>query len=152
MNAILGGWKLSGIFQARTGVPITVVDGRGSSLQAVRGNERPNCVGNPTPSDPSITHWLDINAFARAPLGTWGDCGIGIARAPSYRNIDAVLSKRFDVGGDRYLEFRAEAFNLTNTPSFAPPGRDIAAANTFGIITNTVSLPRNVELVVKFFF
>ena len=56
------------------------------------------------------------------------------------------------MGGDRYLEFRAEAFNLTNTPSFAAPGRDIAAANAFGRITDTVSLPRNVELVVKFFF
>jgi Carboxypeptidase regulatory-like domain len=152
MNAILGGWKLSGIFQARSGFPITVIDGRGSSLQATRGNERPNCVGNPVPSDQNINHWLDINAFARAPLGTWGDCGVGIARAPGYRNIDAVLSKRFDVGGDRYLEFRAEAFNLTNTPSFAAPGRDIAAANAFGRITDTVSLPRNVELVVKFFF
>ena len=152
LNAILGGWKLSGIFQARTGVPITVTDTRGSSLQATRGNERPNCVGNPTPSNQSLTHWLDINAFARAPLGTWGNCGIGIARAPSYRDIDAVLSKRFDVGGSRYLEFRAEAFNLTNTPSFAPPGRNIADVNAFGLVTNTVSLPRNVELVLKFYF
>jgi hypothetical protein len=152
MNAVLGGWKLSGIFQARTGIPVTVQDSRGSSLQAVRGGERPNCVGNPVPSDQSIDHWLDINAFARAPLGTWGNCGIGVARAPGYRNIDAVLSKRFDVGGDRYLEFRAEAFNLTNTPSFAPPARNIGDAANFGRITNTVSLPRNVELVVKFFF
>ena len=152
MNAILGGWKLSGIFQARTGFPITVQDSRGSSLQAVRGGERPNCIGNPKPADQSLDHWLDINAFARAPLGTWGDCGIGIARAPGYRNIDAVLSKRFDVGSERYLELRAEAFNLTNTPSFSPPARNIGDPATFGRITNTVSLPRNVELVVKFFF
>ena len=34
----------------------------------------------------------------------------------------------FDVGGSRYLEFRAEAFNLTNTPSFGPPGRNIVGA------------------------
>jgi len=152
LNAILGGWKLSGIFQARTGVPITLQDSRGSSLQAVRGTERPNCIGDPKPADQTIDHWLDINAFARAPLGTWGTCGVGTARAPGYRNIDAVLSKRFDVGGERYLEFRAEAFNLTNTPSFTNPGRNIADVNTFGKITNTVSLPRNVELVVKFFF
>ena len=152
MNAVLGGWKLSGIFQARSGVPMTLQDSRGSSLQAVRGTERPNCIGNPVPADQSIDHWLDINAFARAPLGTWGTCGVGTARAPGYRNIDAVLSKRFDVGSERYLEFRAEAFNLTNTPSFTFPGRNIADVNTFGRITNTVSLPRNVELVVKFFF
>jgi hypothetical protein len=152
MDAILGGWSISGILQGRTGFPITVTDGSAPSLQGQRGNERPNCVGNPVPSDQNITHWLDINAFSRAPRGTWGNCGIGVARAPKYRNVDAVLAKKFSVGGDRYVEFRAEAFNLTNTPSFGPPARDINAPNTFGTITSTVSTARTVELVLKFFF
>ena len=152
MDAVLGGWSISGILQARTGFPITVTDGSAPSLQGQRGNERPNCVGNPVPSDQSITHWLDINAFSRAPRGTWGNCGIGVARAPKYRNLDAVLAKRVGVGGDRYAEFRAEAFNLTNTPSFGPPARDINTPNTFGTITSTVSTARTVELVLKFFF
>jgi hypothetical protein len=151
-SAILGGWRLSGIFQARTGFPITVIDGRGSSLQAVRGNERPNCVGDPVPADQTIGQWLDINAFARAAAGTWGNCGIGVARAPGYKNVDAVLAKRFAIGGERAVEFRAEAFNLTNRPNFGPPARDISAPNTFGRITTTIGAPRNVELVLKFFF
>ncbi len=151
-EAIIGGWRLSGIFQARSGFPITVTDGRNRSLQAVRGNERPNCVGNPTPSDQTLTHWLDINAFAAAPLGTFGNCSIGVADAPGYKNVDAVLAKQFNVGGKRYFEFRAEAFNLTNTPSFGPPGRDISNLNTFGVITSTVSTARTGELVLKFFF
>jgi hypothetical protein len=152
MDAILGGWSLSGILQARTGFPITVTDGSAPSLQGQRGNERPNCVGDPVPSDQNLNHWLDINAFSRAPRGTWGNCGIGVARAPKYRNVDAVLAKKFSVGGDRYVEFRAEAFNLTNTPSFGPPARDINAPNTFGTITSTVSTARTGELVLKFFF
>jgi hypothetical protein len=152
MDAIVGGWRLSGIFQARSGFPITVTDGSAPSLQGVRGNERPNCVGDPVPSDQSITHWLDINAFQRVPRGTWGNCPIGVARAPGYKNIDLVLAKRFSVGGERAFEFRAEAFNLTNTPSFGPPARDINAPNTFGVITSTVSTARTVELVLKFFF
>jgi hypothetical protein len=152
VEAILGGWRLSGIFQARTGFPITVVDGSARSLQGVRGNQRPNCVGDPVPGDQNITRWLDINAFQRVPLGTWGNCGIGVARAPAYRNIDAVLAKQFGAGGARYFEFRAEAFNLTNTPSFGPPARDINSPNTFGTITGTVSSARTVELVLKFYF
>jgi hypothetical protein len=152
VDAVLGGWRLSGIFQARSGFPITVIDGSAPSLQGVRGNERPNCVGDPKPADQSITHWLDINAFQRVPRGTWGNCGIGVARAPGYKNIDLVLAKRFSAGGDRAFEFRAEAFNLTNTPSFSPPPSDINAPNAFGIITNTVSTARTVELVFKFFF
>jgi hypothetical protein len=151
-EAIIGGWRLSGIFQARSGFPITVIDGRRRSLQGQRGNERPNCVGDPTPANQTLDHWLDINAFARAPNGTWGNCGIGVARAPGFKNINAALSKRVSVGGARNAEFRLEAFNLTNTPSFSPPARDISVPNTFGTITGTVSTARTVELVFKFFF
>ena len=152
VDALLGGWRLGGIFQARSGFPITVTDGAARSQQGQRGNERPNCVGDPQPSNQNIDNWLDINAFQRVPLGTWGNCGIGVARAPKFRNIDAVLAKRFNTGGERYFEFRVEAFNLTNTPSFGPPARDINAPNTFGDITSTVSTARTVELVFKFYF
>jgi len=151
-NALIGGWRLSGNFQARTGFPITVTDGRGSSLQATRGNERPNCIGDPTPANQTLDKWLDINAFGRAASGTWGNCGIGVARAPGFKNLNAALAKRVSVGGARNAEFRLEAFNLTNTPSFSPPARDISVPNTFGTITNTVSVARTVELVFKFFF
>src|SRR5262249_53741768 len=131
---------------------ITVTDGSAPSLQGTRGNERPNCVGDPVPSDQNIDHWIDINAFSRAPRGTWGNCPIGVARAPGFKNLDAAVSKRFQAGGSPDFEFRAEAFNLTNTVSFGPPARDINAPNTFGRITSTVSTARQVELVLKFFF
>jgi hypothetical protein len=156
-SAVLGGWVLSGIFQARSGFPITILDGRGSSLQAVRGGERPNCIGDPVPADQTLEHWLDINAFARAALGTWGNCGVGTARAPGYQNVDVTLSKRFAAGGRRYAEIRAEMFNILNRPNFRAPGRDINAPNTFGLITQTlstatISTARQGELVFKFYF
>ena len=152
MNAVLGGWRVGGIFQARSGLPITVTDGRNRSLQGERGSERPNCVGDPKPSDQSIDHGLDIAAFEAAPLGTFGNCSVGVARAPGYTNVDLMLAKRLEVGGSRYAEFRIEAFNALNHPSFGPPARDISAPNTFGIITNTISAPRVIELVLKFYF
>jgi hypothetical protein len=152
MDAVLGGWRLSGIYQARSGFPITVIDGSAPSLQGTRGNERPNCVGDPVPADQDISHWLDISAFSRAAKGTFGNCGVGVARAPGYQNVDAVLAKQFSIGGPRYFEFRAEAFNLFNHPSFGPPARDLNSPNTFGLITTTVSTARTVELVFKFFF
>jgi hypothetical protein len=109
-------------------------------------------VGDPVPSDQSITRWLDIAAFSAVPLGTFGNCPVGVARAPGYANVDMVLSKRFTISGPRYAEFRMEVFNLLNHPSFGPPARDISAPNTFGVITNTISAPRVVELVFKFYF
>src|SRR6201999_2258186 len=97
LNAVAGGWRLGGIFQARSGLPITVIDGRARSLQGERGSERPNCVGDPVPSDQSIDRWLDINAFSAAPLGTFGNCPVGVARAPGYTNLDLMLAKRVDI-------------------------------------------------------
>ena len=86
------------------------------------------------------------------PLGTFGNCPVGVARAPGYTNLDLMLSKRVDIQGPRYAEFRIEAFNALNHPSFGPPARDISAPNTFGTITNTISSPRVIELVLKFYF
>ncbi len=152
VDAFLGGWRIGGIFQTRSGLPITVIDGRARSLQGERGSERPDCVGDPVPSDQSINRWLDINAFSVVPMGTFGNCPVGVARAPGYTNLDLMLSKRVTLGSDTYGEFRLEAFNALNHPSFGPPARDISVPNTFGIITNTVSAPRVIELVFKFYF
>ncbi len=151
-DSLLGGWRLGGIFQARSGLPITVIDGRARSLQGERGAERPNCVGDPVPSDQSINKWLDINAFQAVPLGTFGNCEVGVARAPGYKNVDLMLSKKFNLSGPRYAEVRVEAFNIFNIVSYGPPARDISAPNTFGVITSTISSPRVVELVFKLFF
>jgi hypothetical protein len=93
-----------------------------------------------------------MNAFAAAPLGTFGNCPVGVARAPGYTNLDVMFSKRVDADGARYAEFRVEAFNILNHPSFGPPGRDISVPTTFGIVTSTVSAPRVIELVLKFYF
>jgi hypothetical protein len=160
-DAILGGWKVSAIMQARTGVPLTIRDIGGRTLQAVRGNERPNCIGNPVPSNqgmtsdanaPNDSKWVNIDAFESAPIGSWGNCGIGIMDGPGYTNVDLTLAKRFNMGGTRQLEFRAEAFNALNHPNWNVPGVSLANRNTFGIITGTVNEPRIVQLAVKFYF
>jgi hypothetical protein len=104
------------------------------------------------PNAPSDSKWLDINAFASAPLGTWGNCGIGITDAPGYTNTDLTLAKRFSMGGNRYLEVRAETFNTFNHPNWAPPGVSLANLNTFGVITGTVNAPRVVQFALKFYF
>src|SRR4030095_11456732 len=53
MNALLGGWRVGGIFQTRSGVSLHLVHGRARSLQGERGSERPNCVGDPMPANPT---------------------------------------------------------------------------------------------------
>ena len=122
MDAILGGWKIGGIFQARTGLPITVLDTRNRSQMNDRGGDRPNCVGDPHPADQTIDHWLDLAAFEAAALGTFGNCPVGVARGPGYANFDLMFGKRLEIGGPRYAEFRIEAFNVLNHPALVRPG------------------------------
>ena len=106
-EALFGGWKMSAIFQVRSGFPITVQNSNRRSLQGTRSAEWPNCIGDPVPANRSITSdpnapadskWLNIAAFQVPALGTFGNCGIGITDAPGYTNVDASISKRFKAG------------------------------------------------------
>jgi hypothetical protein len=153
-DALLGGWTINSIFQAHSGLPVTVYDGAGQSLQATRSLERPNRVCNGAVEGAGVDDvWIDINCFQHAPAGQFGDSGVGILYGPGYWNLDLGLSKNFYVIDDRkYLTFRIEAFNVLNHPNFAlqAGSADMSNPTTFGRIQNTFSAPRIVELVIKF--
>ena len=125
-DALLGGWQLGGIINARTGLPITVIDGRARSLQGERGSERPNCVGDWKPDDQTIDRWLDIIGLRGAPhrhlrqLRSRRRPRARLQATSTWWSRSASRSAR-----PRYGEFRVEAFNVFNITSFGPPARDI---------------------------
>lgn len=163
VNAILGGWGVSSIISAHSGFPITV-SATDNTLQNPRGPVRPNLIGTPTinSSNPDCYIFNPRNrfcsaggseAFADPALGVFGNAGVGIARAPGYFNWDFGLGKKFYATESKYLDFRAEFFNFTNTPSFGPPANTwTPTSNDFGQITSTVSQSRIVEFALKFHF
>jgi hypothetical protein len=151
VDAVLGGWNVSGIVSWHTGFPITVT-ATDVSLQGPRGVARPNRIGDGKPSNQTIDHWIDETAFAMPAQGTFGNAGVGILRAPKYGNLDVSLGKKFQLAGSKYVDFRAEFFNFLNHPSFNPPAVNFSAPNTFGRITSTISPPRNLEFALKFYF
>ena len=108
------------------------------SLQGTRSAEWPNLIGDPVPADQTLEHWINRDAFAIPALGTFGDAGVGILRAPGYFNADLSISKRFATFGRQYLQFRGEMFNALNHPNFGPPNRDIQST-TFGTVTSTAA-------------
>jgi hypothetical protein len=154
-DAILGGWHINGIFQARTGLALSVWDSTGQSLQATRSNERPNRVCRGDISGAGVDdRWLDINCFQHAAPGQFGDSGAGILHGPRYWNVDFGLSKDLRFTEKRFVTLRIEAFNVLNHPNFAlgQDAADIGNPTSFGRILNTFSAPRIVELVGKFTF
>lgn len=156
VDAILGGWKLSTIFNFKSGFPITVFDTRvtASSLQAPRAGAfpRPNRIGTGLPSNQTIDNWINAADFSSPLSGTFGNSGVGILRGPNYAQMDLSIGKKFNVSENQYLDFRAEFFNLTNRPNFTLPGRNLGDPATFGRITNTINESRRVEFVLKYYF
>jgi hypothetical protein len=156
LDGVLGGWKMSNIITLHTGFPITVIDTSvtASSLQAPRAGAfpRPDRIGTGNIGNPTIDQWIDASAFVHPALGTFGNSGVGILRGPGWKNWDFSLGKKFSVTESNYFDFRAEFFNLTNTPNFQLPGRDLASPSTFGIITTTLNESRRVEFALKYYF
>ena len=151
LDAIAGGWSVNFAYNAHTGYPVTVTDSSSPSLQASRSPERPNRIGSGTVDNPTLDRWLDRSAFVSAPLGQFGDSGVGIVRQPGYWNVDMSIGKRFDTVNGQYLQFRAELFNALNHPNFGPPVANIQSQD-FGRITRTIGDPRVVQFVLKYYF
>jgi hypothetical protein len=73
-----------------------------------------------------------------------------VIRGPGFKNVDAALSRVFNLGSSKSLEARIEAFNLFNWFELGNPNTNFSAA-TFGQITSALS-PRVLQLAVKFNF
>jgi hypothetical protein len=151
LDAVAGGWSASFAVTTHTGYPITVQNSVRRSLQGTRSTEWPDLIGDPVPAEQTPERWINREAFAIPALGTFGNAGVGVLRAPGYWNVDLSISKRFATVGRQYLLFRGEMFNAFNHPNLGPPNRDIQST-AFGTITTTAADPRQVQLVLKYFF
>jgi hypothetical protein len=105
-------------------------------------------VGDPTPTHATPAAWINTSAFAVPPPYTFGDLGRNSLRSDWYKNVDFSLLKRFPLGERAQLQFRAEAFNLTNSVVFAAPGNVINAPG-FGVVTSTANAPRQLQVALK---
>lgn len=144
---LTGGWSIGGILNARSGLPVSVlvqrndvvyVDGSGNVFNnpatgrtavintpgggASRNVRRPDLVAG---VDPFIKSggllFLNPAAFATPAPGTFGNLERNSIHGPSFRQMDLVVSKRFNIGQVRNVEFRTEVFNLFNTTNFSNP-------------------------------
>jgi Carboxypeptidase regulatory-like domain/TonB dependent receptor len=148
-DAIFGGWELNAITTFTSGSPFTVLY---SGDEANTGNtyQGINQVGNPHLAHPTISEWFNTAAFAPPAQYTEGDVPRNTLRTDWYRDLDASVFRKFNIE-KTYLEFRAEAFNFTNTPVWGTPGATLNSA-TFGQISSTASTQRELQLALKFYF
>jgi len=171
-RALLHGWELAAISNVRSGSPLTVFvqSNRSRSLWSPSlgpgiGFDRPNI-------KPGFTHqsavlgrpdqYFDPSAFELQPVGTFGNLGRGALIGPNLRTVDLSLVKNTPFsawGGERTVQFRAEAFNILNRANFGTPALTAfvgAPANvtepplaSFGRIRSTVTSSRQIQLGLR---
>jgi hypothetical protein len=147
---LASGWQVNGIFAWETGLPFTVTDGT-PEIGTGASSDRPNRVSTGTLANPSLSEWFDITAFAPQPLGTVGNSPRNPLYGPHQRHFDFSLFKDFRLYERAVLEFRAEAFNISNTPNFGEPNSVLRTAG-FGSISSTTLDPREVQFALKLKF
>jgi hypothetical protein len=151
VDAILGGWQLSGIVTLQTGSPFspTTADVTGGAV----GTQRPNSLRDWHVDNPSPDLWFDRTAFCGTTacgLTSFGNAGRNSLTGPSVKKSDLSLQKFFQIREGQRLQFRAEMFNFTNHPNFfLPNGRVDQAA---GGKISQASPGRVVQLGLKYLF
>ena len=150
VDSLVGGWQAQSILVLHTGLPFTPTVSRDIANVGL-GSQLPNCIGNPVPANQTISNWFNKAAFALPANFTYGNCDSYILQAGFAKNLDLSLFKQFHLGEWGQLQFRSEAFNLTNTSTFAAPGTNVDTSSG-GVVTSTISNPRNLQFALKLTF
>jgi hypothetical protein len=138
-HTLAGGWQLNGILSLQTGNYMSI--GSTGAVCSCSGDIRPDVVPGKDPNAaPSAgrtpEQWMDISAFQAPAAGTYGNLGNFSNIGPGTHTLDLSLFKDFRINERFRVQFRAESFNLTNTPQFDRPART-RGNNDFGVISAT---------------
>lgn len=155
VSHVLEGWTVSAIAQVLSGAPFSVsfdVNSQYPGWYATRANVVPGIP--PYAANRSIKGWLNPSAFATPPVFTFGNSERNGYFGPMQRGVDIDISKSARITERVRFQFRADAFNLTNTANFTNPLSDVSISSTMGTITSTnVAIPaRTLQLGGKVIF
>jgi hypothetical protein len=154
LDAVIGRWAVNGIVSMTSGLPFTL-NASGDIANIGDGDvyERPNLVGNPSLPNPNASQWFNTDAFQIPSAYTFGNFGRNTLRGQWFKNLDFSIFREFPIPlrEGMHLQFRAEMFNATNTPTLGQPTTGIQSLN-FGKILNTRSTEREIQFSLKFYF
>ena len=155
LDYAFGGWSINVQTTMQTGFPIAISQ---SNQNSVIGTsvQRPNATGiSPEASgslESRLYNYINPAAFSLAPAYTYGNVSRTITmRGPGQANTDFSLFKTFTFKERYKAQFRAEVFNLTNTPLFNMLNTTFGSS-AFGQITNQANYPRVIQLGFRFTF
>jgi hypothetical protein len=178
---LAGGWRVGGIVNARSGVPINVTINRPDTVTVngvtvtnipggnTRGTQRPDLVPGVDPYLKNGVRWLNPAAFSAPLPGTFGNLPRNFLRGPNFWQVDFMASKDIRFGQNQGIQVRLEVFNITNRLNYEMPAAVLpagtigqpftdAVAGTFGYmlgpLNRTVGLgtARQTQIAIRYLF
>ena len=161
-GGLINGWQFTGIYTFLSGAPFSALSAANRVFSGTGSpTGRPNLVAGCDlySGFQTLSQWFNPGCFSLQPVGTYGNSGRDIIIGPNLWNMDSSLVKDFKVpqiSENFQVQFRAEAFNILNHPSFQNPANTIFAGTAIngsaGRITATNSQPRQLQLALKIVF
>jgi trimeric autotransporter adhesin len=150
----LGGWSFNVVSVLQSGYPLSITQPNNNSVFGA-ALQRPNATGLSPAAGGSFANrldgWFNKAAFSVAPQFTFGNLSRALSlRGPGQTNFDVSVFKNFSIFEGVKAQFRAEALNFTNTPTFYAPNTTFTDPS-FGIITQQANYSRLIQLGVRFF-
>ena len=161
LDAAVGGWQLAGTVILQTGQPFTVYGNQAN--YSLAGTVFPNWVPGVNPKSGSrIDNWINVAAFSEPAPGTWGNVRRNSLYGPGIDEFNLSAAKSFTVSYREgiQIEFRADAQNIFNHPSYGTPtGTNLSGAAGVGQpYTGTTPIDsvtvngRNLQLALRLSF
>ena len=135
------GWQFNTLTVMRSGFPVNVSCGC-DSMRIGTANARADVVPGVSQRPDHVdipAAQFNLAAFRAPATGTFGNLSRNALRGPAAINWDFSFFKSFQIRERGSLQFRAEAFNLFNTPQFGNPGANLTAPANFGKSLGTIN-------------
>jgi hypothetical protein len=156
LDAVIGGWQLSGITNFRSGMPMTI--GTSGDLARVgTGSQRADATGvKPRKLDPRTNQLVgfDRAAYSAPAIGTFGNLARNTQPGFGLNNWDVGVNKNFQIrylGEASRLQIRAEWFNFFNHTQFRGIGTTVNVPSSFAIV-NSAYDPRILQVAAKLYW
>jgi hypothetical protein len=152
VKTTLGGWEISGIVTATTGLPLNpLLTGGQEGNGLPNANNRPDQIASVS-YPKTVNEWFSTASFANPAVGAWGDAGHNSLRGPGRQNWNISLFKSFVLSESRgsRFELRVETFNTWNHTEFNQVSNALGSSN-FGQVTSAFD-PRIFQLGGKIYF
>lgn len=150
LNSIVSGWQANGVFGAYSGRPFTVT-ADGGALNAPGNTQTADQVKTSVTQLGGASEFYDKTAFAPVTTARFGTTGRNLLRGPRIVNLDFGLFRNIKLTERFGLQFRAEAFNLSNTPHFNNPSANVNSGD-FMQITSALDDQRSMRFGLRLQF